>query len=474
MHGSPRLPASVIGGGLLGLYALVVMPSVGQSLVETYPFRQTQTAYTAFLYAEQGIDLLRPPLPILGPPGVIPFEFPLLQAIGAVVIRAGTHPDTAMRLVGLASFLASAWLVFLVARRFLSTRGALVALIAFLFNPHALLYGRTSLIEYLATAFGLVFVLFIMRFGDSGRPMDWLVALVGASGVLLVKITTAPVLLLPALFWRARGGKPAIARASTWVLLAIAGTFGLAWHVYADTVRSGNPATEFLAAASLRDWFVGSLEQRMDLSSWRTPLAVMLALTGSAFVVWGYLAIRFARGHAQRAFILATVGLVAMTPVVLFNMYATHDYYYSALAPLVALGIGSGAEYVLARSPTRSRNLFAAGLTAAWLATLVGGAPTWTRMYGAPPDQDQVFETVEFIRDNSERDDWIVLEGFGWDPTFFYYARRQGFANPVGNNLLESGDINVDAIVSDPIYGPFFLCDDTGACTVNDTRPTGP
>lgn len=469
-----RVPTAAAAAAMLGLYLVIVLPSLGQALLETFPFRQTQTAYTAMLYAEQRIDLLRPPLPILGPPGIIPLEFPLFQAAGAVVMRIGIEPDTAMRLVGLASFLASALLVFLVARRLLGDRGALVALGAFLFNPHALLYGRTSLIEYFATTFGLLFVLFIARWAKARRWTDWMIALVGAAGILLVKITTAPLFVLPALLWRSQNGRRTGAIASTWILLAIAGSAGLAWNLYADSVRAGNPATEFLAASNSVEWFLGSLEQRLDLGSWRIPLAVTLTLTGSAFLVWGYLAIRFAQRHAQRAFIRATVGLMAVTPLVLFNLYSIHDYYYAALAPLVALGIGAGAEHLLARPPTRTRNLLAAGLGAAWVATLVGGAPTWTSMYGTPPDEPPTMEIVEFVQEHSEPDDWVVIEGLGWQPTFLYYAGRRGFANPIGDNLLEPGDLDVDAILSDPIYGPFFLCDDTGACTVSDTRPTGP
>jgi hypothetical protein len=187
---------------MLGAYLVGVLPSLGQSLVETHAHRQTQTAYTAVLYAERGIDLLRPPLPVLGPPGIIPQEFPLFQAVGALVIRSGLPADMSMRIVGLASFLASAVLVYLLAGRLMGTTGSLVAFGAFLFNAHAWLYGRTSLIEYLATAGGLGFLYFAIRWMDEGRTVHWMAATVtGVLGVL-VKITSGGFLLLPALLWR--------------------------------------------------------------------------------------------------------------------------------------------------------------------------------------------------------------------------------------------------------------------------------
>ncbi len=90
-----------MAGVLIGLYVLGVLPSLGQTLLESHAFRQTQTAYTAVLYAERGIDLLRPPLPILGPPGIIPLEFPLFQAGGAILMILGLPADLAMRVTGL-------------------------------------------------------------------------------------------------------------------------------------------------------------------------------------------------------------------------------------------------------------------------------------------------------------------------------------------------------------------------------------
>ena len=91
-------------------------------------------------------------------------------------------------------------------------------------------------------------------------------------------------------------------------------------------------------------------------------------------------------------------------------------------------------------------------------------------MYGTPVEEPRILETATYIRDHSDPDDWVVIEGFGWNSTFLYYARRQGFADPTGDNLLEPGDIDIEAIVDDPIYGPFFTCDAQGMCVVSKTR----
>jgi len=461
----------VIAGILVAAYVLMVLPTLGQSLLESHAFRQTQTAYTALLFAESGIDLLRPPLPVLGPPGIIPQEFPVFQAVGSVLMSSGVPSDQAMRGTGLAAFVLSAILLFLLARRVLNDVAALVALSAFLLNPHAWVYGRTSLIEYLATAGGLAFMLFATRWMDRGRLADWLLALAGGLLVALVKITTAPIFLLPVLAWRMSSGRLAFRSVGVWSLIAAASAVGLAWSQYADSVRAANPATAFLAAQNSVDWFFGSVLQRLDPSAWRVPLAVMLALTGSGLVVWGVAATQFAHRHPhQRGFLVGVLLSIVVPPVVLFNLYSAHDYYYAALAPPVALAIGMGAQRLLLRPRSRHRRLMLVGLIGAWLATIVGMTSTWSVIYGTPREEARLRETVRFIREHSEPDDWIVIEGLGWNSAFLYYAHRRGFADPGSENLLQPGELDTDAILSDPIYGPFFTCDSQGNCSVSDSR----
>lgn len=65
--------------GLLLLAAFVRLPTLDQPLVEAHAFRQTQTAYTALLFHEQGVDLLHPKLPVMGEPFEVPFELPLFR-----------------------------------------------------------------------------------------------------------------------------------------------------------------------------------------------------------------------------------------------------------------------------------------------------------------------------------------------------------------------------------------------------------
>lgn len=85
-------------------------------------------------------------------------------------------------------------------------------------------------------------------------------------------------------------------------------------------------------------------------------------------------------------------------------------------------------------------------------------------------------QIADFVRDHSDSDDWVVLRGWGWNSTFFYYARRQGLAIPEPDPILESrnfglqdiSEIDFDAILADPIFGPFIHCDHEARCELEE------
>src|SRR5688572_13874877 len=99
--------------GLVAVAATAKIPTLAQPLTENFAWRQTQTAWTALIYHREGIDLLHPQVPVHGPPWVFGYEFPLFQAIGALMMDLGIPPDLAMRTLGLITFLATGWLLFL-------------------------------------------------------------------------------------------------------------------------------------------------------------------------------------------------------------------------------------------------------------------------------------------------------------------------------------------------------------------------
>ena len=452
--------------GLIGLYVVGVLPSLGQSLLESHAFRQTQTAYTAVLYAERGIDLMRPPLPILGPPGVIPLEFPLFQAAGAVLMTSGLEADLAMRVAGLVAFVGTAVAVFALARHLMSPIAALLALGAFTFNAHAWVYGRASLIEYLAAGAGVAFLYFALRHMDERPRLHWALALVTGSVATLVKITTGGFYLLPALLLRTREGRWGFQTPSILILVGGAAFVGLAWSAYAQGVRAETPASDFLSLQNQPAWLFGTVAQRLDPGAWRVPLVAMLMLTGSGLVVWAPMAVLQAGRTNQSPFAAALLAVAVAMPLVMFNLYVVHDYYYAAIAPLIAIGVGLGVDWLITRRRKKWAKRTMVGLVGAWGASIIGLYGSWSIIYGTPPEEDRAMRVSTFIAEHSEADDWVVQRGMGWNPSFLYYARRQGIAVPDHDGFQDTSTIDMADVLADPRLGPEIVCNPDGECEV--------
>ena len=144
---------------------------------------------------------------------------------------------------------------------------------------------------------------------------------------------------------------------------------------------------------------------------------------------------------------------------------------------MLSLAIGLGASWLAQHwSSARTRKV-AVGLAGAWVATIAGSFPTWSLVYGQPAEYEPAMRIAGFVRENSEPEDWVVLRGWGWNPTFLYYARRQGLAvpeaRPDSGPVIEGqdlSDVDLDRILDDPILGPFIFCDHAAECRMEE-RP---
>ena len=128
------------------------------------------------MFHEDGIDLLHPKLPVFGEPFEAPFEFPLFQALATVPMAAGVAEDTALRLTCLACFVLTALLLWGLVRH-VAVRQRRRAVVVFTFTPFALVWSRTSMIEYLATAGAVGFAFGVVLWRERRHPSLFVAAL---------------------------------------------------------------------------------------------------------------------------------------------------------------------------------------------------------------------------------------------------------------------------------------------------------
>ncbi|MEA2621194.1 MAG: hypothetical protein QOH61_104 [Chloroflexota bacterium] len=446
---------------VLAATVVLHLPSLGQPLVEgNHAFRQTQTAWTALLFHETGIDLFRPLVPVLGPPYEIPFEFPLFQALASLPMDLGVDPDVALRATGLLMFAITAWLVWRLTRRLTDERTGVVALVAFLFTPLGLLWSRTSMIEFLVTAAGLAYILAALEWRSSERARWYFGAIVAGAIAMLVKPTTAGLFLLPILVlgWegsrrlRRRGVPVGRFLVALGALLAVPIGLGVAWTAYSDAVKSGTEFAAWLTTANLRNFTFGTFQQRLAWDQWRHFVGrADWLLFGGALAAWPVVAVVAMVRHPRRAVLLALAAGIAIGPLVFTNLYFVHDYYLAAISPVVAIVVAVGAVWLWRQRPPVGR-LAATALAVVWCLSLYQQRDYWMVQYRISDDEGAI-AAARVIADHSDPSEAVVITGRDWDPAALYYARRRGLmiigdpnpslakalADPLRGRLLELG-----------------------------------
>ena len=407
----PLATPPVLAALAIGLAAVLRLPTLAQPLVEAHPWRQTQTAFTAAIYAKEGIDLLNPQVPVLGPPFTMHLEFPLYQAVAAVLIDAGVQTEVALRGLALVSFLATAAVLWLMLSRHVGDRAAFFALLVFLFSPYALLWSRSSMIEYPATL-GVVLFMFGTLEWHAGRGRRWFVlAAVAGSVAALIKITTAVFWVAPALLTR---------RLMAFVLCAIPGGIGLAWTLWAGAQREATPLVDGMSGEFWIGWNLGG--DRLALETWVDLLLPTLFWMSMLLLPFALLVI-----HRSERLIWTWFAIAMIGPMLLFtNLYSIHDYYAVAISPAVAALVGGGLDRMLGQAGRRWP-LVAASLITVAVAVLVVSFDYWSRAY-ASVDDHVILQGAEIVREATTEGENVDLGCDDWDPSIMFYAERKGFA----------------------------------------------
>ena len=424
---------------ILLVATLVRLPTLRQPLAEAHAFRQTQTAYTARLFHDQGVDLIHPQLPVLGEPWEVPFEFPLFQALASIPMSFGMSADSAMRTTGLITFLVTALLVWGLVR-YVTRRPvpALAALVAFSFSPLGLLWGRTSMIEYLATAGAVAFALASIRWLDRGRWWWAAAAICGGVVGMLIKPPTVVFWVFPVLGWameRSGRGESAggfLQRTKETLTFRLMGVLGppfvaaIIWTRHADAIKAASPTTEWLTEGALRSWNYGTVSQRFAAENWFVVLnRIDDFLLGP--IIWLPLLFLGLLGRHHRWF-WGGIVLTAILPVaVFFNLFLVHDYYLVAISPSIAMLIGAGVGWIHARIHGRYGSTLTAGATVllacAWLfSTLFPSFSYWRAAYASIDRSTLAAEVPDVTAPN----DRVIVVGLDWSPHLLYYANRRG------------------------------------------------
>lgn len=335
-----------------------------------HEWRQCDTASYARNFFRDGIDLFAPGINWLGAHKTLILEFPLPEAVVAVVYHVFWPSLIFDRLVYLAFFAGAVIYLYRIVRLFHDRFMAQVCAAIFCFLPLSIYYSRAIHIDFAAVFFAHAF-LFHAVLGYRDRSILHLM-LALAMGVLafLIKVPYVFYLVLPLAIVVLSRFNLRWAAALAGVLVVIVAVFGL-WRLHVEAANAQIPDLSFLPKwypfIDRGWWYYGTIAQRLDYQTWKNllyywPASNLLGEPGLWLVLLGIVISLLSRRYTATAklFFLAWAAGVGLNVLIFFNLHLIMNYYQIPLLAFWAYYIAIAIDFV--RSYSR---LAAVGVCAA-------------------------------------------------------------------------------------------------------------
>ena len=456
---------------------------IQQPLADTHAFRQTQTALTSYWMLKEGWELAYQ-TPVTGFPWSIPFEFPIYQAIVAVIVTfTGFEMGAVGRFVSYAFLVACAWPAFALSRRLDLPKSVPWVFCALSWtSPINVYWGRTFMIETAALFFSFAcmpYAVDLIRRVGGWRSALMFVAF--ATAAVLQKSTTGgPVLLFllaAAVFFYVRqsglGFKALRQLLYPAVLIGIPLAAGWAWVHYADIIKDANPVgAQSLTSKALSTWNFGRMEQKLDTETWRLVVWER-SLRWNAGGLLGLLLLLMpwfgGSEHRRLAWLsLAAVGLYLLPILIFTNLHIVHEYYQTACVAflLAALSIVIGGWL----KEVSGTMMIVPVMT---VAIILSNIAFFNSSYGIvaarlldelDPRSVQSYKVGRYLREHTRPDTGLVIFGQGWSSEIGFQAQRKSMTANPGFKEYEQvwknpqaylGGLELSAIVICPLTNQF-------------------
>lgn len=419
---------------LLSIYVFCINPGV-ISCWEQHEFRKAQTAISTFYFSGLS-DLLYYETPVLGYPWRIPFEFPLYQALAALLAKTGLELERALSAVAGLFFLGTLIPLHFICRFFTRDRMLFFTISSlYLALPFTLYWGICSpMIESCAVFFAVLFVAGMLCFLRKPSAGALCTGVFGAVLGGMVKITTLPMYaVFTGIVWLAYLLNGRI----SWKRFLVPGIAGLValvpvfwWTAHADRLKSCNPLAMDLVSSRMNNWNFGPVQMRFDPVVYRKFYHFLvrdvfgdeLAVVCAAVILGIGLVVFRKRGAWTVGAALFSWGLGFL---IFTNLYYVHNYYQMANILLLLSALG-GVCFLFIRKNFGATVLFAVGILFFQfifynrvLPRMIANAERETRVY-AP-----VWEAVQKY---TPPDSAIVVLGYSWSSYEHFRCRRRGIA----------------------------------------------
>jgi hypothetical protein len=438
---------------LLGF--LVRLYKIDNPLADWHSWRQADTASVTRIYLNEGIDILRPRYydissiqsGIFNPKGLRLVEFPVFNIIHLLFVNTFKFLtlEEAGRLVSIVFSMISAYLVYLLGKRFISVWGGVLAAFFFAFIPYNIFFSRVILPEPMSVTFSLLAIWFFVIFTDKKALWAFYISALFFALSLLIKPYNILFLIPPImyLYFKKFGirntfidGKSLI-RVLTYLLIVIAPFF--LWRIWINKKPQGIPFYE---------WAFNGDHIRFRPAFWRWIFAerlgrLILGIWGIALFCLGLL--KEKKDYFIHFFLLGMFFYVS----VVATANVRHDYYQIVTIPAISLALAQGSVILLDSKIFRKVLSYPLFIFLVFMFFMVG----WYQVKDFYQiNHPEIIEAGTKVDEIAPKDSWVIAPYDG-DTAFLYQTKRFGWpaVDDSIEKLVEKGaDYYVSVNLEDP------------------------
>lgn len=404
----------------------------GPELDNPHVWRQSDVAFVIRDFYRHGVDLLHPAVCWMGNHKTLIFDFPIYQAITALLSGLMGPSLITARLVALMFFVFSARYLYLIAVELLDIPSGRVALLIYLITPLSLFYSRAVHVDFTAMCFSLGMTYHYLLAIRNNNMKHLLIGTALALFAWLVKAPYVFYMVFP-LAWEyfRQPNKKWLLFRSPLLLIPIAAFWAWTRHVY--QVNGEAPDWHFIPNYRLFNdnshWYYGTWQQRTDPENWLL-LIRRLQNEAAGWITSGLaiLGVFFSLRIKKNATLLLWLLGVVVYLVIFFNLNVIHNYYQIPFVPLIAIFASVGIQRGLAFASRSDKRLTIAII----LMAITGENLLFAEQnyYGKP---DGLYSVGHVINQETPPNSLVLVSSGGLTvhcPIILYAADRTGWSVP--------------------------------------------
>lgn len=429
---------------LLVIFVLLIalfsrLRNIYSPLFDAHYFRQTQTATYAKNFYKEGIDLFHPKLDIigLGPERVLVLEFPLFEAIVAMLSNILGFSDSIGRSVAIIFGLSGGvFLVLLTELLFDNHKISLYSLIFFLFAPVNIFFQQTFMIESMVVAFHLLSIYLWALYALKGYLFLLVSAAIVTVLALVQKSVYAPFLFIPILsvIYFNSERKKLISRRLILVLGLIILIF-IGWVKYTDYANNLSGHGYFSSGnADQQLWNFGNLLDRFSPNIWKLRLNALFGNLTKFFIGSMLLTTLYFFINRPKKYLFALIWVLsAIIYYLIFFRIQSHDYYLLSAIPPLAVYAGLGIYFFQESLDKNLSKLKVSRLSSVILIVVFLSLFSIKGMRNSQPFfslDSNIRRDTEIIRNSVKDGDFAVFifPEYDWNSVWTYYTGLKGIS----------------------------------------------